>query len=180
MEAYDALTLGNREFHITEYGLRAKLKGAPMTVLCANMREKASAEPRLAPYHIKRMPCGVTVGVLGLTVPMVTERMKAKLISAFLFDPPVATVQRFLPELRAKCDLLVALTHIGLRRDLELAALGVLDLVIGGHSHDALAEPRMIGNCPVVQAGSHGKFHGELECRPSGSGWRFAYQLHPL
>ncbi len=160
---YDALTLGNREFHITEIGLRAKLKGAPMPVLCANMRSKGCSEPRLAPFVLLKTPSGISVGVIGVTVPMVTERMAARMISAFLFDPPIETVLRLAPSLRANCDVLIALTHIGLKADLELASrVPELDLIIGGHSHEVLHEPRFVDRCPVVQAGSHGKFVGDL------------------
>jgi hypothetical protein len=33
----------------------------------------------------------VRVAVLGLTVPMVTARMKVAALSAYLFDPPLET-----------------------------------------------------------------------------------------
>ncbi|GMV37230.1 MAG: hypothetical protein AMXMBFR61_17380 [Fimbriimonadales bacterium] len=177
---YDALTLGNREFHVTEGGLRAKLKGAPMPVLCANMYVQRPEEPRLAPYVLLRVG-ERTVGVLGLSVPMVTPRMVASALSNFLFEDPLASAARFAPELRAKCDVLVALTHVGLKVDRKLAGAGLgFDLIVGGHSHDVLERPEAVDGVPIVQAGSHGRFVGEVVLSLSPSPRLSSYRLLPL
>lgn len=177
---YDALTLGNREFHVTEGGLRAKLKGAPMPVLCANMYVQRPEEPRLAPYVLLRVG-ERTVGVLGLSVPMVTPRMVASALSNFLFEDPLASAARFAPELRAKCDVLVALTHVGLKVDRKLAGAGLgFDLIVGGHSHDVLERPEAVDGVPIVQAGSHGRFVGEVVLSLSPSPRLSSYRLLSL
>ncbi len=53
-------------------------------------------------------------------------------------------------------DLTVLLTHIGIEADMKLAELlndrfGI-DLIIGGHSHTLLSEPRVVRGIPIVQA----------------------------
>ncbi len=53
-------------------------------------------------------------------------------------------------------DLTVLLTHIGIEADEKLAAAldpacGV-DIIIGGHSHTRLSEPRVTAGIPIVQA----------------------------
>ncbi len=177
---YDALTLGNREFHVTEGGLRAKLKGAPMPVLCANMYVHRPEEPRLAPYVLLRAG-SVKVAVLGLTVPMVTPRMVASALSNFLFEDPLASAARFAPALREKCDVLVALTHVGLKADRRLASAGLgFDLIVGGHSHDVLVQPEIAEGVPILQAGSHGRFVGETVLTLSPSPRLTSYRLLPL
>ena len=177
---YDALTLGNREFHVTEGGLRAKLKGAPMPVLCANMYVRRPEEPRLAPHVLLRLG-PFTVGILGLSVPMVTPRMVASALSNFLFEDPLASAARFAPALRAKCDVLIALTHVGLEVDRKLAAAGLgFDLVVGGHSHDLLDQPETVDGVPVVQAGSHGRFVGEAILSLGPPARISSYRLLPL
>ncbi|MDQ2800988.1 MAG: hypothetical protein M3Y13_15250, partial [Armatimonadota bacterium] len=63
-------------------------------------------------------------------------------------------------------DALVALTHIGLREDERLAsACPELDVIIGGHSHNKLAEPKMVNGVPIVQAGWFGHFLGETQLK---------------
>ena len=163
---YDAMTLGNREFHIADALLRLKIGKATFPILCANIRwreDQGEALP-VVPSLVKTLPNGLRIGVFGLTVPMVTPRMTARLVSAFVFDDPVAVARQQIETLRPSVDALVALTHIGLREDERLAAsCSELDLIIGGHSHNKLAEPKVVGGVPIVQAGWFGHFLGEIE-----------------
>ncbi len=59
----------------------------------------------------------ISVGVFGLTVPMVTEKMAARALSAFVFDDAVSAAKREIERLRPRVDVLIALTHIGKRED---------------------------------------------------------------
>lgn len=166
---YDAMTMGNREFHVAAALLRHKIANARFPVLCANVRWKEDAgEPLpVSPSLARTLPSGVTVGIIGVTVPMVTERMAAKALSAFLFDDPVAVVSRHAEELRPKVDVLIALTHIGLRQDERLAAAcPLLDVIIGGHSHDVISEPHIVADVPILQAGWFGHYYGHTEVQP--------------
>ena len=161
---YDAMTLGNREFHVADTLLRLKLSKAKFPILCANIRwreDKGETLP-VVPSLIKTLPNGLRVAVFGLTVPMVTPRMTARLVSAFVFDDPVQTARAQIARLRPDADAVIALTHIGLREDERLAALcPELDLIIGGHSHNKLYEPQVVNGVPIVQAGWFGHFLGE-------------------
>jgi len=163
---YDAMTLGNREFHVADALLRLKIGKALFPILCANIRWREDQGETLpvVPSFVKTLPNGLRVGVFGLTVPMVTPRMTARLVSAFVFDDPVMVARRQIEALRPLVDALVALTHIGLREDERLAAsCPELDLIVGGHSHNKLGEPKVVGGVPIVQAGWFGHFLGETE-----------------
>ena len=118
----------------------------------------------MVPSHVFTLPSGLRVGVFGVTVPMVTTRMKARLVSAFVFDDPVAEARRQIELLRPSVDALIALTHIGLREDERLArACPELDLIVGGHSHNKLFEPPVVEGVPIVQAGWFGHYLGVTE-----------------
>ncbi len=99
---YDAMTLGNREFHVADTLLRLKIGKAAFPILCANMRWREDRGETLptVPHMVKTLPNGLRVGVFGLTVPMVTPRMTARLVSAFVFDDPVAAAQAQIALLR--------------------------------------------------------------------------------
>ncbi len=161
---YDAMTLGNREFHVADTLLRLKLSKATFPTLSANIRwreDKGEILP-VVPSFTQILPNGLQVAILGLTVPMVTPRMAARLISAFVFDDPVETAKVQIARLRSEADILIALTHIGLREDERLAAAcPEVDLIIGGHSHNKLYEPHVINGVPIVQAGWFGHYLGE-------------------
>lgn len=163
---YDAMTLGNREFHVADALLRHKVGDAKFPILCANLRwrEDRGGDLPVVPSFVRTLPEGMRVGVFGLTVPMVTRRMAARLVSAFVFEDTVAEAARQIERLRADVDVLIALTHIGLREDERLArACPQLDLIIGGHSHNKLFEPLIVGGVPIVQAGWFGHFLGVTE-----------------
>jgi len=170
---YDAMTMGNREFHFLRAGMRSKLSCAGFPVLCANLRAARERSLRTAeggdegllPSHIVReLDCGVRIGVMGLSVPMITGRMLARLVSNYVFDDPVETARKIAPEIRPQVDLLVALTHLGLNLDRRLALeVPEIDLIVGGHSHDVLEEPEMIGRTAIVHAGWYGHYVGRVE-----------------
>lgn len=177
---YGAMTLGNREFHVSRIGFRTKVSRARFPVLCANIRPSravdgvspgaerplaaslARDEPDLRSYILRDFG-DWRVLVFGLTVPMVTASMWERKLSSYIFDPPIKTAATIVPILRDRLqpDLTIALTHIGIRQDRELAErVPDIDLIIGGHTHEALPNGETVGGTLVVQAGSHGRFIG--------------------
>jgi|SRR5579883_2520183 len=182
---YDAITMGNREFHVAENCLRIKINKARFPVLCANMRRKqeTGAPLPVQPHLVKTLPNGLRVGVFGLTVPMVTEKMAARVVSAFLFDDPVLAAGRQVVELCPQVDILIALTHIGIREDERLSgARPEIDLIIGGHSHVVLTEPERTYGVPIVQAGWFAHYAGvtEVEMPETGRPTVAGSTLHKL
>jgi 2',3'-cyclic-nucleotide 2'-phosphodiesterase (5'-nucleotidase family) len=153
---------GNRESHILEAALRAKLAGAAHPVLCANMRDR---DGRLVlPESIVLEASGLRVGVFGVMVAMVMRGMRTQAASAYIWDPPIPAALRVARELRGSVDLLIALTHIGVRQDQELATqCPEIDLILGGHSHTLLEHPVKVGRTFICQGGSHGRYAGLYE-----------------
>jgi 5'-nucleotidase len=157
--------LGNRETHVLDRAFMAKLQGAGHPLLCANLRKRDGSRP--LPSSMEIEAGGYRVGLIGVMVPMVTERMKTSIASAFLWDAPIPRAADLARELRPRVDALFALTHIGHRQDLALAAaVPELDAIFGGHSHTVLPEPVRVGRTSVVQGGSHGRFAGVYEWTP--------------
>src|SRR5579862_1893475 len=76
-----AMVIGNRETHLLEAGFKAKLAGASQPILCANLRLKSGKRP--LPGHVSFEVNGLRVGVFGVSVAMVTERMAARAASAY-------------------------------------------------------------------------------------------------
>jgi len=93
----------------------------------------------------------------------------------------VSVCNNLLPALRPHCDVLIILSHLGLcleskgapvamAGDMELAQQldpDLVDLIVGGHTHDELnrfgLEPScMINQIPIVQAGAFGAMIGEV------------------
>lgn len=178
---YHAMTMGNREFHFFHAALETKISRARFPVLCANVRpRRENLSLPVEPWRRFDLS-GLRTTVFGVTVPMITERMKVAAVSSFVFDDPVAAAAALVPTLRRDCDLLIALTHIGLREDERLArAVPGIDLIIGGHSHVSLPVPERVDGTPIVQAGWHARHYGHLTVTLGDGPPRIEGALHPL
>jgi 2',3'-cyclic-nucleotide 2'-phosphodiesterase (5'-nucleotidase family) len=179
---YDAMTAGNREFHFTQAGFRAKLSRARFPVLCANVRARSAGErPPVVPFAQFRHASGHRIAVFGVTVPMITERMLSSRVSAYVFEQPLAAAIAMASQLRRDCDLLICLSHAGLSTDRLIAerARGI-GLIVGGHTHAVLERGERVGECLIVQAGSHGRFVGTVEVDASEEKTTLSAKLEPL
>jgi 2',3'-cyclic-nucleotide 2'-phosphodiesterase (5'-nucleotidase family) len=153
---------GNRESHILKSAFEAKIAGHRHPILCANLYDKEGS--RLLPASLTVKVREYTVGILGVMVPMVTERMKSKALSQMIWTAPIPEALKAAKDLRQSCDLVIALTHIGMRQDQVLAESGTdIDLILGGHSHTILQRPTQVGSTWICQGGSHGRFYGRYE-----------------
>jgi 2',3'-cyclic-nucleotide 2'-phosphodiesterase (5'-nucleotidase family) len=66
---------------------------------------------------------------------------------------------------------LVVLSHLGLRADRELARrVPRLELILGGHSHDTLPIPEVVGGVPIVHAGPYGAYASRTELAREANG----------
>ncbi len=201
---YDAMTVGNRDFHFSRAGFEAKLRRARFPVLCANLRrshQSEFSEPSEAnhpaeisvtnerdalptqPYLLKETRDAGRILIFGLTVPMITERMLSRKVSAYVFTQPIQTAAAMLPKWREmlRPDLVIALTHIGIQQDRLLAeTVPGIDLIIGGHTHVVLEQGETVADTLLVQAGSHGRFVGVVEAARESNGWRMSARLETL
>ena len=165
---------GNREFHVSAPVMRGKLRGAHHPIVCANLFDRE--EKAVFPGSIVVETAGVKIGVLGVTVPMVTSKMKSRHISSFLMTDPISAARIEARKLRGEVDVLIALTHIGVGRDQALAmAVPDLDMILGGHSHTLLA-PVDCGGVHVAQTKAFGHFAGVYEW----DGKRLVGEMVPL
>lgn len=156
----DASVIGNRETHVLEAAFRAKLAGATHPVLCANLVKRDGTRPLAGSVIVEKQ--GVRIGLFGVSVAMVTARMKTQAASAYLWEPPIERALETAAELRRSVDAVFALTHIGLSQDRVLAEAGSdIDVIFGGHSHSVLEKPELVAGTWICQGGSHARFFGE-------------------
>ncbi|HEX2999039.1 MAG TPA: metallophosphatase [Armatimonadota bacterium] len=179
---YDVMTAGNRETHLWRWAVRAKTRQADFPVLCANvsgpgvvagmgeavvpeaLRAYAADGVLYRRYVVVRLPNGLRVAILGLTVPMVTATMSTHRLSQYLFQDPIETAQALVPVLARQADMVLALTHLGLEADRELARrVPGIQMIVGGHSHELLQEPEVVNGTVILQAGCYAKYIGRAE-----------------
>src|SRR3972149_4369301 len=79
-------------------------------------------------------------------------------------------LQQLVDEVRVKgARLVVLLSHNGMDVDLKLASrTRGTDVILGGHTHDGVPAPIVVGRTWVTNAGSNGKFLGVLDLDVKG------------
>ncbi len=130
-----------------------------------NVRELGWNDRVFRPYTIRAVG-GVRVGVIGQAFPYTPVSHPRRFVPDLTFGIRQDGVQALVNELRdaRKADLIVLLSHNGISVDLKLAArVRGLDVILGGHTHDALPQPIVVGRTLVVNSGSHGKFLSRLD-----------------
>ena len=181
---YDAMTPGNHEFDLGISTLEAVLGGAlpgtepiSLPILNANYNfgavggYPASALAGLTQDHIIRTVDGVKVGIFGIGNEDPTN-FSPEMIVRFAGDElwTVAGTQAAI--LRAAgCQVVICLSHLGTMYDIEgLSQVPGIDIVIGGHSHDLFDKAVLRDGKIIVQAGSHGRWLGELRVAVDAAG----------
>lgn len=159
----DAMAIGNHDFDFGQANLR-KLRGmARFPVLGANVFTHDNRPFAKATTVLEPLP-GLRVGVLGLTTVDTPTMTFPTNVTGLRFDDPVATARKAVPSLAGQCDLVVALTHLGVPEDRRLAReVPEVDVVIGGHTHAPLPEPERVGDTVICQAHDNGRFLGRLD-----------------
>lgn len=167
---YDAMAMGNRESHPTQFALQKKLKDARVPVLAANLRYKQDKRPPRIVEEFLEIALGeededeeFIVTVIGLAPQMTSPDSWWAKMTDFTFDDPLKTGPGLAKKLRPDTDLLIALTHIGYERDIELCASPDIDLVIGGHSHRAVSPPERHGHAYLAATEANATHVGHLE-----------------
>lgn len=191
-ELYDAMAIGNHEFDLGIDTLAAILGGSvtgekPVTLplLLANIDwEKAGESYPLRsfvqPYRVMSVG-GVKVGIVGVVT---TDPFNYSAeVNAILTDPYQAAGEAaYKLKNDEGVDVVVALSHLGKTADIMgLAQVPGIDIIVGGHSHDALFEPVVVNGKIIVQAGEFGKYLGELKVEvKEGKVDLVDYTLHPI
>jgi sulfur-oxidizing protein SoxB len=126
---------------------------------------------------------GLAIGLIGQAFPYTPVANPRWLVPDWSFGIEEGRIRARVAALRdRKVDLVVLLSHNGFDVDRKLASrVTGIDVILTGHTHDALPQPVQVGDTLLVASGSHGKFLARLDIDVSNrriSGWRF--RLIPL
>lgn len=174
----DVTVLGNHDFILGGNELSRQLQEAHFKAnfLSANMYAKAvMGLNKKIKSHVDYDLDGMKIRIFGLTTPEIHYQYPL-LPNGFI--GPSHKKGMHLAEKANKdgVDFLIALTHIGIDKDTILASHSrTIDVVIGGHSHTRLEQPKMVENLngelvPVFQTGAHGLAVGSMIIDVLGEG----------
>lgn len=159
---YDAMTLGELEFHLGLQDLRARMEEAAFPLLAANVVSEDGSRPFAQPYVLKEME-GHRVAILGLVTLEADPVVRTTTEGAYHVADPIATARKYVEDLSPQCDVILVLSHLGVDQDQILAReVPGIDLIVGGHSlkvlQPALQDPTT--GTVILQAGYLGEWVG--------------------
>jgi len=161
--AYEAMGPGNHDFQWPAADSLRNIRNSRFPWVCANLVDKNTGKLLLEPYVIREI-WGVRVAFFGLITQLVNKEVyKAAHELNLESVEPIAVAAKLVPELRAKADIVICLSHLGTVLDRQLAKTAPgIDVILGGHSHTRLPHPEAVqvaeptafclGVVPVVQA----------------------------
>ncbi|HEX6266335.1 MAG TPA: thiosulfohydrolase SoxB [Burkholderiales bacterium] len=155
---------------------------APVELLAQNVKTADFEDPVFKPYSLRSVK-GVALAVIGQAFPYTPIANPRHLVAEWTFGIQEPRLQALVDEVRAKgAQAVVLLSHNGMDVDLKLASrVRGIDAILGGHTHDGVPAPVVVGQTLVTNAGSNGKFLGVLDLQVSGrrvTGHR--YRLLPI
>jgi 5'-nucleotidase / UDP-sugar diphosphatase len=166
---YQLMALGNHDYDYGSERTRQLARIANFPMGAANVVDEESGEPFLGNPTVILEAAGLRVGFLLLTYHNTGLTGNPKNYDGLEFRDGIETARRYLPDLRQRSDLVVVLSHLGTAMDRVLAReYPEMDLLIGAHSHDRIANER-VGTVPLVQAVSDISVLGEIVVRLEGT-----------
>ncbi|MGB1183108.1 MAG: thiosulfohydrolase SoxB [Candidatus Puniceispirillaceae bacterium] len=113
---------------------------------------------------------GVSVAVIGQHFPYTPIANPSHMVEGWSFGIRPEEIQKNIDEARDNgAEIVVLLSHNGFDVDQKLASeLTGLDVILTGHTHDAVPEAIRIGKTLVLSSGSHGKYLGRIDLKVEG------------
>jgi len=150
--------------------------------LCGNVLDTTWEEPVFESTRMFERG-GVPIAVIGQAFPYTPIANPRYLVPEWSFGIRPEAVQEHVDNARANgAEVVVLLSHNGFDVDRKLASLvGGLDVILTGHTHDALPRAVVESGTLLVASGSHGKFLSRLDLDVKGGKVAdFRYRLIPV
>ena len=143
-------TLGNHEFDISEAAFHARMAESKFKIVVSNVTD-ASGKPFANTVRSAIVP--VTAGGRQIRIGLIGLVIDANKKNWVQYQPVVASAQSAIAELNGKVDAIIALTHLALSGDADLASkVPGIDLILGGHEHENWVLRRGEQFTPIIKA----------------------------
>jgi S-sulfosulfanyl-L-cysteine sulfohydrolase len=174
--------VGHWEFTLGAERVKAIAEKLGFPFLAQNIRDTEWNEAAFAPMTaIERG--GVKIAVIGQAFPYTPIANPRWMMPNWSFGIREEDLQGNVEKARkAGAELVVLLSHNGFDVDRKLAGrVKGIDVILSGHTHDALPEVVKVGRTLLVASGSHGKFVSRLDLDVRGGEVKdYRYKLIPI
>ncbi|WP_353392629.1 thiosulfohydrolase SoxB [Ruegeria sp. HU-ET01832] len=161
----DAMTF-HWEFTLGSDRVNEIVEGLPFAALGQNIFDAEWDEPAelFQPYKFFDRG-GAKVAVIGQAFPYMPIANPGWMFPEYSFGIRDENMQAMVDEVRdAGADVVVVLSHNGFDVDKKMAGrVQGIDVILSGHTHDALPEPVLVGKTHIIASGSNGKFVSRVD-----------------
>ncbi len=161
----DAMTF-HWEFTLGSDRVNELVESLPFAALGQNIFDAEWDEPTdlFPPYKMFERG-GSKIAVIGQAFPYMPIANPRWMFPEYSFGIRDENMAAMVEEVRAKgADCVVVLSHNGFDVDKQMASVVPgIDVILSGHTHDALPEPAVVGNTIIVPSGSNGKFVSRVD-----------------
>ena len=172
IEAWNAIgldyaTFGNHEFDFGPDVLKQRMQESQFGWIAANVIDTRLNQPfGDAKRYVVREFGGVKVGIFGLVLP--ETKTTSRPGDNVEFRNPCETAKAIVDELHGQgVKVVVALTHLSMREDKEVARCAGVNLIVGGHEHTLLESHA--GNAPIFKMTADARELGRIDLNISSS-----------
>ena len=108
---------------------------------------------------------GINIGVIGQHFPYTPIANPSYFVEGWSFGIRAEHLQKNVIKAREKgAEIVVLLSHNGFDVDQKIAAIvDGIDVILTGHTHDAIPQAIRIKNTLILSSGSHGKYLGRID-----------------
>nr|WP_319386597.1 thiosulfohydrolase SoxB [uncultured Roseibium sp.] len=161
----DAMTF-HWEFTLGSDRVNEIVENLPFAALGQNIFDVEWDEPTdlFPPYKMFERG-GTKVAVIGQAFPYMPIANPGWMFPEYAFGIRDENMQAMVDEVRAEgAECVVVLSHNGFDVDKKMATVvSGIDIILSGHTHDALPEPVLSGKTIIVPSGSNGKFVSRVD-----------------
>lgn len=164
----DYATLGNHEFDFGPAVLAERMKESRFGWLAANVIDKKTGQPfgGAQPFVIREFS-GVKIGIFGLVLP--ETKTTSRPGEDVEFRDPCDTAKQMVSAIHDQgAKIVVALTHLSMREDKQVAKCADVDVIIGGHEH-TLLESAAAG-APIFKMTADARELGQIDLNVTPEG----------
>lgn len=166
---YDAMTIGNHEFDFGLENMARLFKMAQFPIVCSNYDLSETVLKELVKPYIILERYGLKIGVFGVA-PDPDGLIQANKCIGVVYQDPIAVSNKMATLLKDKgCDVVICLSHLGIKDDERLVAkTRNIDVILGGHSHTFMKGPKTYLNADgksvsLMHTGKSGIFVGRMD-----------------
>jgi 5'-nucleotidase / UDP-sugar diphosphatase len=153
---FDYATFGNHEFDLPQKLFYQRLQESRFRWVSSNVSDSQGQPfkgvPRAIIFNVKGdRGAIVRVGLIGVT-------LNSNQPSYVSYTDPIQTAKQQVKALQGKVDIIVAITHLPIESDRQLAeTVPEIDIILGGHEHENIQQWRGRDFTPIFKADANAR-----------------------